>query len=360
MKRTIIKQNVGIDIAKDDFKVSFHQGFSDGSRKIKGSRAFKNSPTGFKQLIKWVDKIKIINVELRILLEATGVYHENLTYFLADNTDYRISVILPNKSKNYFKSLNIKTKTDKIDAKYLGQMGLEQEIEQWMPSSDAIRNLKQLSRSPSTLIDSKTRASNQLHAMEHSFQVDKTLKQLFKQQIRLLEKQIAILEIKMKEAVETDELLSQQIANITEVKGLNLISVVSVIAETDGFNLFTSIKQLTSYAGYDVVQKQSGTSVNGQRRISKKGNAHIRKALYFPALTAVRFEEEFKELFNRIFERTRIKMKGYVAVQRKLLILIYTLFKKQEKYNSIYYKSIKTKQKESEKNRQTSMPAYAG
>ncbi|HAD13144.1 MAG TPA: IS110 family transposase, partial [Saprospirales bacterium] len=106
--------------------------------------------------------------------------------------------------------------------------------------------------------------------------------------------------------------------------------------ETDGFALFKNKAQLVSFAGYDVVQRESGTSVKGTTRISKKGNSYIRRALYFPALTAVKYEPQFKDFYQRVFEKSFIKMKGYVAVQRKLLVLIYTLYKKEEPYDPQY------------------------
>ncbi len=88
--------------------------------------------------------------------------------------------------------------------------------------------------------------------------------------------------------------------------------------------------QLVSYAGYDVVENQSGTSINGKTKISKRGNSFIRRALHFPALTTIKYNPSLKELYDRVLEKTRIKMKAAVAVQRKLLVLVYTLYRKDE------------------------------
>jgi hypothetical protein len=73
-------------------------------------------------------------------------------------------------------------------------------------------------------------------------------------------------------------------------------------------------KQLVSYAGYDVVKKKSGTSVKGKARISKKSNSHIRKALHFPAISAVKYNDPARQLYKRTLEKQGIKIKGYVAV----------------------------------------------
>ena len=128
MKSTTVKQNVGIDIAKKDFKANFQVLNSAQERKVKRSSTFGNRLSVFERFVNWVEKSRDPEVEVRITIEATGVYYEQLVHYLHDHTDYRISVLLPNKSKAYFKSLNIKTKTDKIDATVLGQMGIERNL----------------------------------------------------------------------------------------------------------------------------------------------------------------------------------------------------------------------------------------
>ena len=112
------------------------------------------------------------------------------------------------------------------------------------------------------------------------------------------------------------------------------MTALTVVAETNGFDLIENKGQLVSYAGYDVVENQSGISLKGKTRISKKGNSHIRNALYFPALSAAKYEPKLQNIYQRILEKNpKVKMIGAVAVQRKLLVLIYTLYKKNEPYD---------------------------
>ena len=49
MKLQIIKQNVGLDLAKDDFKANFQQLFDTQTSRIKASRTFKNNLKSFKE-----------------------------------------------------------------------------------------------------------------------------------------------------------------------------------------------------------------------------------------------------------------------------------------------------------------------
>jgi len=114
------------------------------------------------------------------------------------------------------------------------------------------------------------------------------------------------------------------------------LTAIIILAETNGFELIRNKKQLSSYAGFDVKEKQSGTSVKGKPRISKKGNRTLRKAMYFPAMTVIKFDENFKNMFLRIVSKHGLKMKALVAVQRKLLELAFTLFKTKANYQKAY------------------------
>ena len=117
-----------------------------------------------------------------------------------------------------------------------------------------------------------------------------------------------------------------------------MLTAATVLAETNGFELIHNRRQLTSYAGLDVREKQSGTSVKGKPRISKRGNRYLRKAMYMPALAAIRSDPRHKATFSRLVSRHGIKMKAAVAVQRKVLEMIYTLHKTKKIYDENYNK----------------------
>ena len=93
---------------------------------------------------------------------------------------------------------------------------------------------------------------------------------------------------------------------------------------------------MVSYAGLDVVEKESG-KYRGKTKISKKGNARIRSALYMPAMNASNHNVNLKEFYDRINEGRTIKRQGLIAVMRKLLILVYTLWKKEEEYDPLFH-----------------------
>src|SRR5690606_20710815 len=162
--------------------------------------------------------------------------------------------------------------------------------------------------------------------------------------IRFLNSQEKEIKADITDIVDKDYDLKQVINNITTIPGVGELTAVIVLAETNGFELIRNKSQLSSYAGLDVKEKQSGTSVKGKPRISKKGNRNLRKAMYLPALTAVKWDDNFKDIYTRLVSKHGIKMKALVAVQRKILELIYILFKNETIYNKEYItkNSVKT------------------
>ena len=339
MKKTILKYAIGVDISKQDFKVCFVCIYGDQQIKVIASRTFSNTKTGFIQFLGWITaKRKDKTVYLLIAMEATGVYYENLAFFLRDK-DYDISVLLPNKSKKYLEYLGLKSKTDKIDAKGLAQMAAQEQLKLWQPATKFWYELRALTRHHQSLQEEKTRISNRLEANSHSANGSKFVARRLKVKLKQVKAEIKKTEVEMTEHIQTDEAIYTKIKGICKLKGLAILSVATVLAETFGFELFENYKQLISYAGYDVIENQSGKR-SGKTKISKKGNSRIRRILYMPALSAVSHKQTaFYNLYNRVYEKSGIKMKGYVAVQKKLLITIFAMWKNNTAYDNDYNKT---------------------
>lgn len=331
-----LKYCVGLDIASKKIDVCIS--VIDDSQKVKviSSRSFVNSVAGFKTMEEWVNKNhKEKQVDLVLCMEATGVYHENCALYFFEK-GFKTSIILPNKAKHYLISLGLKSKNDKIDARGLSRMGAEQCLGLWEPMGKFFYELRQYTRQYQNLQEQKTVFRNQLHALRHAMYQNKKMIKQQEATIKLFDKQLLELVDLIKKHLDSDKIVKDKVKNICQIKGIGMLTVAAVLAETNGFELFKNYKQLVSYAGFDVVERESGTST-GKTKISKKGNGHLRRAMFMPAFTAVRYKEKsLLDLFDRTFAKHGIKMKSYVAVQKKLLILIYHIWKKNEKFDPNY------------------------
>jgi transposase len=330
-----LKYSIGVDISKEKFDACISVIDKEQYVKTVASRTFSNNERGFKVFFDWKTAKCKLDIPVVFTMEATGVYYEKLAWFL-DRKKQFLSVVLPNKSKKYLQSVGNKSKNDKIDATGLSRIGAEQKLQQWNAPAPKIVELRDLTRQREVLQKSKTMFNNQLSAYKCGEFVNPAIVKSSEDIIALLDKQIDENEAMIKEKIKSDEVMKEKVEKITEKKGVGIIKVATVLAETNCFEMFANHRQLVSYAGYDVIENQSGKHV-GRTKISKKGNSHIRRILYMPSLSVVlNGEPVFCNLYERVFERTKIKMKGYVAVQRELLCLIYALWKKNEKYERNY------------------------
>lgn len=332
---------IGIDVDKKTFKVCMQMQFSHNERKVKGSRTFKNNPSGFEELVSWVNKKlkgqQVLNKDISMVMEATGTYHEQLAYYLHAEA-FQVHIVLPLKSKRYLQSIGLRSKNDQIDAKGLSCMGLEQPLEIWEPVSEQMLQLRSLTRQIESLQVHKTSFQNQLEGITHAVVTHPKAKESLEKIIAELDEQIVLLEKQVAACIQADELLSEKYRLFANLKGVGIMSFAVVAAETGGFALFKNQRQLVCYAGYDIMEDQSGKRV-GKTRISKKGNSHIRRAMHMASLSVVRSKRKpFIDLYQRVYERRGIKMKGYVAVQRKLLVTMYAIWKKDQTFKVDYQK----------------------
>lgn len=333
--KKIVKQVVGIDVAQKELVVCLGRMFDDWTPELYAHKTFKNNKAAHQKLLAWVKKHTSADVEVRYVMEATGVYHESLAYFLADQNQ-SLTIVLPNKISNYFRSLETRTVTDKTASEAIAYFGLERKLENWQKPKPIYKTLRQLTRERDQIVQVRTLVKNQLHAEKSEAEPNKSSLTRLKQHIRLLNNQDAQIRKEICEVIKHDDDAMSAMKLISSIPGVGQLTAVIILAETNGFELVRNKKQLTAYAGLDVREKQSGTSVKGKPRISKRGNRYLRKALYMPALAAIRSNDKHKKIYVRLVSKHGIKMKGAVAVQRKILELSYILVKNKQPFAQDY------------------------
>jgi len=335
MDKKVLKQSAGIDVSQKELVVCVGRLYDDWSVDLYGHKSFGNTLKGFQLLVSWVKKMTDAALGVRFVMEATGVYHESLAYFLDDH-GYDQSIVLPNKISNYARSLDVRTVTDKTASEAIARFGLERKLDNWRRPKEIFKRLRQITRERDQVVTARTIAKNQLHAEEAQAWPNAGSVSRIKQQIKLLNRQDKEIKEEIAALIKTDEAVKGSVDTISSLPGVGNLTAAIALAETNGFELIRNKKQLASYAGFDVKEKQSGTSVKGKSKISKRGNRHLRKAMHMPALAAIRHDERYKAIYTRLVSRHGIKMKAAVAVQRKLLEMIYTLYKTNTLYDKNY------------------------
>ena len=334
--KKIVKQVAAIDVAQKELVVALGRMYDDWNPEIHAHKTFPNTKKGFAALLLWVSKLTEADQPVRYVMEATGVYHESLAYFLDEN-GHEVSIILPNKISNYFRTLEVRTITDKSASQAIALFGLERKLDIWKRPAKVFKVLRQLTRERDQIIQDRTLAKNQLHAEKAEAEPLQNSITRITKRIALLNKQLEEIIKEISQYLNEHRQVKESVNLVCSIPGIGRLTAVTVLAETNGFELIRNKKQLTCYAGFDVKEKQSGTSVKGNTSISKRGNKYLRKAMHMPSISAIQHDERCKAIYTRLVSKHGIKMKGAVAVQRKLLEMIYTIHKSGKKFDRDYF-----------------------
>ena len=309
---------IGLDIAKDKF---------DAAIMIKGkyiNAVFVNSIAGFKKLKQWIEKHAVSTPW--VCLEATGAYSTGVAEYLF-NQNIKVSVCNPLQIKNYAKSYLTRNKNDILDAKIIRAYGQERKPLCFKPAPESQKYVKGLTQLINTLEKQKQELLNQVS----SIQIDSVQKE-FKKLIKNIEKQVKIIESKLKNYIAKNDDQNAIKERIKTVKGLGDRTAHTLIAFLPNIDDFKNAKQLAAYVGVSPKQHQSGKFA-GKTTLSKIGNASIRKALYMPAIVVKNTNPHFKAFCQRL-EKNGLKPKAIVgALMRKLIYIIFGMLKNKQDFN---------------------------
>lgn len=304
---------LGIDVAKETLAASLLQ----DSRVAHGS--FDNTPAGFKKLDSWLKKRHV--PVAHVCLEATGRYSEAVAEHL-HAAGHTVSVINPARLKAFAQATLTRTKTDQTDAALLALFCQRQQPAPWQPPTPEKRALRALVRRRESLLEVRQQEANRLSSGEDDPRVVRSLQAV----VTFLDKEVAKVEAAITEQAASTPALQRQIELVDSITGVGWTTATAVLAEVD-FGAYASARQLVAQAGLNPRQRQSGTSVHGKPRLSKQGSSQLRKILYFPAVSAMRYNPVIHAFAEGLAERGKHKMAILCACMRKLLHLIYGVLK---------------------------------
>lgn len=314
---------VGIDVSAKSLDVVVRKAGKNGQ-----SASYANSHGAHNE---FTSKLKKLNPEL-IVLEATGVYHFAIAERLFDE-GLPVSVINPKQSHHFAKTLLQRSKTDAIDAGLIAEYGQRMEPRKWAAPSRARREFREVARQLNRLTAELTATKNRLHALTVGAQSDFLIADE-QDAIELHQKRIERIRQYAKQCIETDEELTVQLKNLTQGKGIGEGTAIAVLGELCVMEKSLKAPQIARYAGLDVRESQSGSSLARPGRLSKAGNTYLRAALYMPALSAGQHDGPSKAFIGRLKDRGKKPIQAQCALMRKMLTGIWACMKNNEPYDS--------------------------
>ena len=204
-----------------------------------------------------------------------------------------------------------------MDAEPVARFCQAQAPPAWTPRPAEVRELQALMRRLESLIEMRGAEENRLSS---GITVE-AVRQSVQAHLTYLNTQIKRPEELIRQHINNHPGLKRQRELLDSIPGIAETTAALLLSELTDIKQYRSARQVAAYAGLVPRARQSGSSLRGRARLSKLGNARLRKALYFPALTALRCSPFFQAWAEGLRQRGKSKMTVICAVMRKLLHL---------------------------------------
>jgi len=311
----------GIDVSKAVLDVAVRR----DEQRLETAR-FENDAAGHGKLVRWLTKG---GRGVRVVLESTGTYSLDVALALQRTRGVAVMVANPRAIKQFMGALMQRSKTDLTAAVALRDFAIRMPFVPWQPPAVHVLEVRALARRIAALVAERTRERNRLEALAATAAAAALVVNDIEVNIRHLERRIDLLTAQAVAQIAAHPALQSAFARLTSVPGIALKSAVQLLPELLVLPADMTVRQWVAHAGLDPRACQSGTSVDTPARLSKVGNAHIRRALFMPALVAVRHNAHVKAFFEKLVARGKTPLQAYVAVMRKLLHAIYGMLATQ-------------------------------
>lgn len=385
---------VGIDVAKDKHDCLITD--SDGVVLFEPF-SIPNNRSGFDTLLACLISCCDDFSDIKVGLEATGHYSDNLLKFLIAN-DLPTTVINPLHTNLYRKGLSLrKTKTDTVDAHSIVTMLRTECLKPYSHTSYHVRELKSLTRYRFSLVKDCARLKTSYTRLCTILfpELEKLVPSLHMASLYALLKELPntkaiagchltrlthLLSAASKgrygrdKALEIRNAASVSIGSFSEVKSLELQQTISliemmeiqiakvearinpivdtlhspimtvpgisyrmaavIIAETENFSNFSRAEQVLAYAGLEPSVYQSGQMTSTHSKMVKRGSRYLRYALF----NATKYVCRWDDHFGTYLAKKRAEGKAYnVAVShaaKKLTRVLFHLVKTNQPFIS--------------------------
>lgn len=313
---------LGIDVGKSDLHVALLQGDRSASKSV------PNSQAGIAQLQTWLKNRKA--ERLHVCLEATGGWSEQVAISLSE-AGHVVSIVNPARIKAFAQSEMVRTKTDGIDAALIARFCRLHQPEPWTPPAPEVRILQGLVRRQHSLIDMRVEEENRRAAPMVSVAVMASIEAT----IEHLARELARVDREIEQLFDDYPTLRRQRELLISIPGIGESTAARILGEMPNIAEFRDVKAVAAYAGLSPRHYQSGT-IERRSRLAKSGNAHLRRALYFPAISAMRYNPPMRAFAKRLSARGKSKMTIVAAAMRKLLTLAYGVLKSKRAFDPLY------------------------
>lgn len=322
------KESIGIDVSKLTIDVFIYN--------KKSHRQFGNNQAGFAMMQKWINSEMGNCKEAIYCFEHTGWYCILLSHFLQNHAIF-YCCINPLELK---RSIGFKRgKTDKTDSYEIARFAWlrKDELESSIAMPIKLIELQRLMSVREQLVKQCTALRNLekgLLVTIDKISSDAGLK-VIRRTIIHLESQISILEKEMEGLIKADVKMKSNYKLSKSVKGVGKILAIQMLLHTHNYSRFGEWRQFSAYCGLVPYPYQSGTSINGRRKIHAISDVKMKSLLSMSAISAIQHDAELKAYYKKRVEEGKPKMVALNIIRNKIVSRIFATVNRGTPYVEI-------------------------
>lgn len=319
---------LGVDVCKEKLNLAL---WLPEKRRFY-EREVRNDATGIVRLLQWVsERSGLPPRRCRVVMEATGVYHEVAALGLHE-AGCEVIIANPKRVRDYAKGLSLLNKTDRVDARALARYGeAREQVECWQPPPPEIRVLRALYARLTAVQEDLQRECNRHEQLQLTVQPAEVLDSL-RRCLQRLEAECAALKQAIEDHYDQHPPLKAQRELLQSVPGIGPVSADRMLCLLKR-HAFTSARQAAAFAGLVPIAHESGSSVHKPAHLSKQGDGQLRATLYMAAIVASRHNREMSAHYQALLAKGKTKMSALGALMRRLLHIAFGILKHQLPYN---------------------------
>jgi len=290
---------IGIDISKDRLDCAL---FEAATQHLVWTRRFTNDGQGIQALLSQAPS------SAAFIAEPTGRYGH--AFIQAAHQQGRAVLLAPNRqARLYLRAMDSRAKTDKIDSRGLARFGTAKELLPYTLKSAPVEELDQLLSVRKALSRSITRFTLQAKELPLAAEQLAPILADLKARLRELDKRIA--------QAQRNSPCFDLAKRLQQIPGVGAVTAAAVASRLVAKG-FVSGDAFVAYTGLDITVSQSGKN-QGQGRLSKQGDAELRRLLYCCAQATLRCKQSpFKDLYARQRAKGLASTKALCVVARRL------------------------------------------
>jgi transposase len=320
---------LGVDVSKAKLDVAV---IKEGTMVLESS--IPNNLKSIRKFFKETKKsLSMSSEQMTVCLEHTGIYGFVLLDLLQQ---MKVRVCVEPATQIKQSQGMTRGKNDQIDARRIAQYAFKNrhELRLWKPQRPVLQKLQALLSLRDRLVKVKVQLETPIQEVTGYLDADiaKSLATSSKTAIKGIEKDLERVEREIEKLVGSDDNLKTQFKQATSVPGVGKITGLYMIVATGEFERIREAKQFACYAGVAPFEHQSGTSIRGRTRVSKKANMTMKKLLHLAAMSAIKCCQELREYYLRKVAEGKNKMLVLNAVRNKLITRVFACIKQQKLY----------------------------